>query len=90
MKAYVKPELFFESYELNRTIAACRWDFRNNTDEKSCTAHYDQAPTQNPNTQYDEDLILFANQSCTIDEDTAKSLGYCYTNSVDDYKLFQS
>ena len=29
MKNYVKPELFFESYELSQNIAACGWDMKN-------------------------------------------------------------
>lgn len=26
MKAYVKPELFYERYELSQHVAACAWD----------------------------------------------------------------
>lgn len=34
MKKYVKPELFYERYELTEQIAACAWDL--NSVEGSC------------------------------------------------------
>lgn len=36
MKKYVKPELFYESFELNTQIAACAFDAYNNTDAGVC------------------------------------------------------
>lgn len=35
MKKYVKPELFYERYELTEQIAACAWDL-NQADEAHC------------------------------------------------------
>lgn len=35
MKKYVKPELFFESFELSQSIAACGIDV-NSADEHAC------------------------------------------------------
>jgi len=36
MKKYVKPELFYERYELTEQIAACAWDM--NSQERACSA----------------------------------------------------
>lgn len=36
MKKYVKPELFFERYELSQHIANCTWDL-NLANENDCT-----------------------------------------------------
>lgn len=41
MKAYVKPELFFESYELSQHIAACGWDMSDFQTIENCTAKGD-------------------------------------------------
>lgn len=35
MKKYIKPELFYERYELSRNIAACAWDL-NHANEFEC------------------------------------------------------
>lgn len=40
MKKYVKPELFYESFELSQNIAACGWDL-NSADIDNCRAYYD-------------------------------------------------
>ena len=37
VRAYVKPELFFENFELYRHIAKCEW-VMNQTDPNSCIA----------------------------------------------------
>ena len=41
MKEYVKPELYYESFELSQHIAACGIDMSNPTIENSCTATLD-------------------------------------------------
>ena len=41
MKPYVKPELYFESFELAQHIAACAWDMKNQNNENNCTAEWD-------------------------------------------------
>ena len=35
MKPYVKPELYFESFELAQHIAACAWDMKNQNNENN-------------------------------------------------------
>lgn len=37
MKKYVKPELFYEHYELSQHIADCAWELTNST-EQTCAA----------------------------------------------------
>lgn len=76
MKTYVKPEIYFESFELSQHIAACGW-YLNSNDASSCTAEQDGAG-----------YIRFndANQSCEGDFD------YCYTGggATDTGKTHQS
>lgn len=38
MKKYVKPELFYERYEVSQHIADCGWEWRNYTNEQTCMA----------------------------------------------------
>ena len=40
MKKYVKPDLFFEKFELSRQIAACYFDL-NQADKESCSEFVD-------------------------------------------------
>ena len=80
MKNYVKPELFYESYELSQNIAACGWDL-NQANTKDCKFVGD--PTYgNPS------IVVFeTKEKCeTVLE------GYCYENSSDNIamKIFQS
>ena len=37
MKKYVKPELFYEKYELTQHIADCAWELTNST-KNTCSA----------------------------------------------------
>lgn len=43
MKKYVKPELFFENYELSQHIAACAWDLNLESD-KVCGFYNEHNP----------------------------------------------
>lgn len=88
MKPYVKPELFFESYELNQNVAACGWDLKFATKE-DCTADFD---TIGNNTDYQPDRYppLFTEQP-RCDSTPEMHNDYCYQNGADDrYRLFQS
>ena len=85
MKAYVKPQLFFESYELNQNIAACGWDLQHDKKE-TCVAWYDP---KRDNLHPDLDLYMFTDSPrCSILESS-----YCYMNNTgkdDAFKVFQS
>ena len=41
MKKYVKPELFYEQFELSQHIADCAWELTS-SDRGSCSAQADQ------------------------------------------------
>ena len=80
MKNYVKPELFFESYELSQNIAACGWDMKNQNQPGDCQALGD-AEHGNPG------ILVFTEGKC---DNVLES--YCYENSADNItmKIFQS
>ena len=42
MKKYVKPELFYERYELSEHIADCLWEWQDYTAKEVCVAHPDE------------------------------------------------
>ena len=70
MKKYVKPELFFESFELNQQIAVCEFDSENTlTNVDICTFR---------NLTWDE-TYYFTNSNVACD---AEAEGYCYQNST--------
>ena len=74
MKKYVKPELFFESYELSQTIAACGWDLVK--DAEGNTRFLGDPEWGNPQ------ILVFNEASCeTVLE------GYCYENSSDNIAM---
>lgn len=77
MKPYVKPELFFESYELSQNVASCRWDMMNQTERDVCTAQYDPV---GDNSFHEPNMVLFtdANMKCNVLEEELKDLGYDY------------
>ena len=85
MKAYVKPQLFFESYELNQNIAACGWDLQQNSKE-TCKAWYD--PNLDNSYPYPGVSLFTSSPRCSILESS-----YCYMNNTgkdDAFKVFQS
>ncbi len=82
MKTYVKPELRFESYELNHSVADCSWELRQGFVEV-CEAVAD--PGLIPDVP--SDYTAFTNlEFCKFIPD-----GYCYQNSeTDGIPLFRS
>ena len=80
MKNYVKPELFFESYELSQNIAACGWDLVK--DDNGNSRFVGDPAYGNPGI-----LVFNADMEC---EHILE--GYCYENSADNIamKIFQS
>ncbi len=91
MKPYVKPELFFESYELSQNVASCRWDM-NQIDRNVCFAQYD---TVGDNSFHEPTLRLFteSNLNCNVQEEGLKDSGYdyCYFGATNENaKLFNS
>ena len=70
MKKYVKPELFYERYELSQHIADCAWELQAG-DENSCAA----TPDQNHLPGYNWS-ILNNDKVCEAGPDTVED--YCY------------
>ena len=77
MRAYVKPELFYENFELAQNIATCDWDKVNNAEAMACqfSAWYDPAET-----------IFTSDVKCTVTDVEA----YCEYNSTNGFGLFNS
>lgn len=65
MKAYVKPELFYERYELSQHVAACAWDKQDNGTFKADVAF-----------GYEDGMYLFTAAPCNV----INVEDYCYTN----------
>ena len=88
MKNYVKPELFFESYELSQNIAACGWDL---VDPKTGTPTWNSPEhcqaVGDPAWGNPAYVVFTKAADC---ETVLES--YCYENSADNIgmKIFQS
>lgn len=81
MKKYVKPELFFERYELSQHIAACDWDL-NNATEEACGFKPD--PNGSDSWYPAETVLALSQPVCNLED-------YCYMNSSsDNYNTFNS
>lgn len=83
MKAYVKPELFYESFELSQHIAACGIDV-NLADTTACI------PSLDPDFWGMNDTVFTGEeQRCSIDIKVIEA--YCYTVGTNEAgKLFNS
>ena len=75
MKKYVKPELFYERFELNQHIADCAWEFKN-LNNNACPAYPDE---KNPGSPV---LFLSGNTACAFD-DGGNNQVYCYQPGAD-------
>lgn len=73
MKKYVKPELFYESFELSQHIAGCSLTITNSVDVLTCAAN--GTITDGFGGMESSAWFVEANTNCT-----SKSEVYCYTN----------
>ena len=76
MKKYVKPELFYERFELSQHIADCMWEL--NQAQGACIAHPDEDQMSGIPTVFTDAL------GCDMTESTLKD--YCYENSLESLK----
>lgn len=79
MKAYVKPELFYERYELSQYIASCaaRWMFDKGAE--GCTLNVSGAPS------------YFADTTKTCETTVIDFEAYCYMNgTINGFPTFDS
>lgn len=83
MKAYVKPELFYERYELSKHIADCAWELKSG-DQNSCHATWDE------NWGGTMSTLFTTTASCEWTTDNGVYNDYCYTNGAAGVNVFKS
>ena len=85
MKKYVKPEMFYERFELSEHIADCGWEMNSQSVDK-CTADPDLAYGAGTlagailQTYVGYKLFASTNGSCTLNFDNEEI--YCYHNGT--------
>lgn len=82
-KPYVKPQLYYENFELSQHVAACGWDMSNQSDKSNCTALGDEKLGNFP-----VSLFTGTPRCDVVPGDTGES--YCYEPSKGAYGLFNS
>lgn len=80
-KTYVKPEMFYENFELSRHIATCAWDMSNFNTKEACSAVADGS------LGFPEGWTIF--QTSGLCADTS-SEAYCWTNGSSSMNVFNS
>ena len=83
MKKYVKPELFFESFELNQQIAVCDYDLVENTFNEDSYTNCTYAREDIPG------LTIFMTEN-VCNPVTTSIEEYCYQNTSGGYGIFNS
>lgn len=80
MKKYVKPEIYYENFELSQHIADCGWELKS-ANENTCYA------TGDTDWGYSSDVFAFITgvNNCAIQPE-----GYCYTNGSSAVGLYKS
>lgn len=87
MKKYVKPELFYEHYELSQHIADCAWEWTTLMNEDTCVAVPD--PAKNPISFEGFEYKLFTSDIiCTLLK--SQWSDYCYQSGDEFSNLFRS
>ena len=82
MKNYVKPELFYERYEVSQHIADCQWELKTLNTIETCKATADPDWWGEGYT----DTLATEGLSCDI----TNIQDYCYQNGSDGANVFQS
>lgn len=77
MRSYVKPELFYENFELSQHIATCGIDM-NSGDTSICNGNLDGEYWGGMT----DTVFSDGRTECSIDNGVIE--GYCYTNSTSD------
>ena len=77
MKEYVKPELYYESFELSQHISGCYLKLESG-DINNCTSVLEGVGV----------LFVQSEQGCAVQVTDPDS--YCYTNGEGSYNTFQS
>ena len=82
MKKYVKPELFYEQFELSKHIADCAWELTLDN-ENVCSAVSDSAKIPVPG-----NLFVSEEKGCTVTSDVYQD--YCYQGGAEGANVFKS
>lgn len=84
MKKYVKPELFYERYELTEQIANCAWEL--NQAQGTCGF------TPDPVTGNDPSWVIIdgTTKGCAMDMSPSEGQLYCYMNGAEGMSTFDS
>lgn len=83
MKKYIKPELFYEPYQLSVHVADCGWELQSG-DPNTCVAFSDQSKWGIV------DTLFTSRINCNNKADTGGFQLYCYENGSDGLKVFKS
>ena len=76
MKKYVKPELFYERFELSQHIADCNWEFKGFNTPDICAAK--------PDASIDGMPTLFVNDNKLCTPNSTNMDIYCYQPGTND------
>lgn len=82
MKKYIKPELFYENFELSQHIASCAWDMSNSKNVNECYAESD------PEWGLPNNIFAFNKGVAGCENGPLES--YCYTNGSSENNIFNS
>ena len=84
MKKYIKPEFFYERYELAQHIADCQWEITSQ-EMNTCQAYGEIG------TGYEDMSLFVSGIACDIAIDKQAWEDYCYQNGADGVmKVFAS
>ena len=81
MKKYVKPELFYEQYELTQHIADCQWEMT--LEQGGCVAQGDVDDGLGAYRMFTDTVT-----NCNVTPDSFED--FCYTNGVGGSRTFMS
>ena len=76
MKTYVKPDVYYENFEMSQHVATCSWDMSNSKDVNNCSAA----------DELNIPIFTSDNSKCAYSDYEE----YCYTNGSSDFKIFNS
>lgn len=83
MKKYVKPELFYEHYELNQHIADCAFQAEFNSKDACSASYYPGDPNWGLDGKY-----LFTENPCNVEQSVVQD--YCYHSGAGGANIFAS
>lgn len=78
MKTYVKPDLYYEDFELSNSVAGGCVDALNHTQD---TCSYDLGE------KLGDSVTIFSSSACDVDFNVAEGEDYCYYTGTDDMKI---